>query len=313
MDLNTIHTKKELDKYINASAEESTYLEFKHGKALINDERCKDEIAKDISAFANADGGVLIYGIEEKNHVAKNIAPFDGSVFTKEWLEQIINSRIRRTIPGLLIEPIRIRKNVKQSVYVVRIPKSPYAPHQTKDKHFYRRRNFQVVEMEEYEIREAYSRPNQTVLKLCAPVIETLPPSHHQSKITAYHVKVSISIENIGKAIEDKYKLEVRLPPHQYNSCKTHIGDFFKAPKRVEGEYQVFTFPHKSELFQGEIALMAEIEIIINDRNINCVDELPLIARLYYSSGIENLEIPLLHHCKHEGHQLKASCFQNHR
>jgi len=44
---------------------------------LNNTERNKNEISKDVSAFANSDGGTIIYGIEEEGHLPKRI---DGGV-----------------------------------------------------------------------------------------------------------------------------------------------------------------------------------------------------------------------------------------
>src|SRR5205085_12347369 len=117
------------------------------------------------------DGGVLIYGMAEKNHKATKIAPFDGNIFTKEWLEQIINGRIKRPIPGFVVDPIRIGGNIDQSVYVVRIPRSIHAPHQTSKLEFWKRQNFQNRRMEEYEIREAYFRVSHTDLEILEPVV----------------------------------------------------------------------------------------------------------------------------------------------
>ena len=67
MKLSHVHTEADIMQYISEAAEESLYLEFKNGMAFkVKDEGLQNEIAKDISAFANADGGVLIYGIAEK-------------------------------------------------------------------------------------------------------------------------------------------------------------------------------------------------------------------------------------------------------
>jgi len=49
--------------------------------------------------------------------------------------------------------------DVSNSIYVVRIPKSQLRPHQTGAYRYYKRQNFSVVDMEEYEIRESYVNP----------------------------------------------------------------------------------------------------------------------------------------------------------
>lgn len=309
MNLNQIWTKKDLDKLIRTFAEETTYLEFKHGGALKRDDRCKNEMAKDISAFANADGGIIIYGLDEKNNVAHALAPFDGTVFTKEWFEQVISSRVRRPIPDIRIDPIRLSKNIKKSIYVIRIPRSPYSPHQTLDKHFYVRRNFSVAEMEEYEIREAFARPHQTVLRICDPSISGNAGMSSGNTLRDYSVRVSISVENAGARIETEYKIEVRIPLQQHKPSVTPDNKFFHLHNRVEGRYHIYSLPCTSALFQSEIIKMASFDIVINRHNIEVVDQLPLLVRLYYSSGIENIEVPLLPHCKHIDHEISLKCF----
>jgi len=310
MDLNTIHTELEINQYLANYVEESTYLEFKHGNALIMNERGKDEIAKDVSAFANADGGILIYGIEERRHKAFALATFDGNIFTKEWLELVMTSRIRRPIPDVIIDPIRIANDINKSIYVVRIPKSYHAPHYTLDHHFFKRQNFRVREMEEYEIREAYFRMTKTLLQICEPIIIPQVGSTSGKKVIDYRVKISIYVENIGQTIENRYKLEIRLPEHLYRTSVTPNDPFFHAPQRKENEYYVLTFPHKSELYQSEITPMATINAVINKHNINQIDQPPIVIKLYYSSGILIKEIPILELCKHGEHQLTSECFK---
>jgi len=108
MDKSTTHTIEHINRYISAQYEESMSLEFKSGASLKKNDSGKQEIAKDVSAFANSEGGVLIYGIEEENHVATRLSPFNGNEFTKEWLEQVIMSNINRKVEGIIIDPIRI-------------------------------------------------------------------------------------------------------------------------------------------------------------------------------------------------------------
>jgi predicted HTH transcriptional regulator len=56
----------------------------------------KDEIAKDVSAFANSAGGTVVYGIAEsagKPSYAEALSPVDPKKYSQEWLEQVINTR----------------------------------------------------------------------------------------------------------------------------------------------------------------------------------------------------------------------------
>ena len=128
----------DIDNYISSQAEETINLDFKRGDALRIDDKIKNEIAKDVSAFANSDGGIIVYGIEEKNFKATNFVFVNGNEVKKEWLEQVINSRIHRKIDGVIIDPIRYDNKIEHTIFVVKIPRSLNAPHMTSDKKFYR-------------------------------------------------------------------------------------------------------------------------------------------------------------------------------
>ena len=76
------------------------------------DDAKKAEITKDVSAFANSAGGVLIYGIAEppdraERHKPGRPDPICRANFSKEWLEQIIQS-IQPRIDGVNIIPVEI-------------------------------------------------------------------------------------------------------------------------------------------------------------------------------------------------------------
>ena len=53
---------------IKDKIQESITLEYKKSNALEKADRRKTEVSKDVSAFANSAGGVIVYGIEEDKH-----------------------------------------------------------------------------------------------------------------------------------------------------------------------------------------------------------------------------------------------------
>jgi hypothetical protein len=140
---------------------ESLELDYKKCDSLQKTDGKKAEISKDVSAFANAAGGTLVYGIEENGHVPTGIdVGYDPNVITKEWLEQVINSTIHPRLERLYINQVELPKNRPGKVlYVVEIPQSiGRAPHQAADKRYYKRFNFESVPMEDYEIRDVMRR-----------------------------------------------------------------------------------------------------------------------------------------------------------
>lgn len=145
-----------VQQYIDDAVEESLTLDYKAAGALSKQPKKKTEITKDVSAMANSDGGLIIYGLIETNHLPGSIDPINRQDFSKEWLEQVI-SNIRPKIDGLVIHPVTIGNSNSDVVYVVEIPKS-HTAHQAMDKRYYKRFNFQSVMMDDYEIRDVMNR-----------------------------------------------------------------------------------------------------------------------------------------------------------
>lgn len=156
-----IWTEDEVLRLIGVGQEEYLELEFKRKASLTNSETNKNELSKDVSAFANTVGGTIIYGLEEDPappHKAVKIDPIDPRLVTKDWLEQVINSRIQPRIPGMRIHSVALSRTAPGSVvYVVSIPDGATA-YQAADQKYYKRFNFQVVPMYDYEIRQILNR-----------------------------------------------------------------------------------------------------------------------------------------------------------
>ena len=75
--MNKITTIEDVKALIAAGVEENTTIEYKSG-INIADAKWKGEMAKDVSAMANANGGVIIYGVkefdeEDKRHIPSQI------------------------------------------------------------------------------------------------------------------------------------------------------------------------------------------------------------------------------------------------
>src|SRR2546428_13386889 len=104
-------TEDDLLRLIANSVQENVQLDYKSFAALQNTDGKKNEISKDVSAFANSAGGVLVYGIVEEGHVPVRLDDgFEPNQLSKEWVEQIINLRIQRRIDGFIINPVDLPK-----------------------------------------------------------------------------------------------------------------------------------------------------------------------------------------------------------
>lgn len=174
--MSEIWTEEKISNLIRDEIEENLNLEYKSAEALVKSEIKKKEISKDVSALANSDGGIIIYGIAEynepkKSHLPEKIDPINRKEFPKEWVEQILNTNIFPRIPNLLITPVKIQKSNELVIYVIEVPKSNTA-HQAFDKRYYKRYNFESIPMYDYEIKDILNRAQLPILRLEFEIIQ---------------------------------------------------------------------------------------------------------------------------------------------
>ena len=121
----TEYNLKYLNSLIENKVEENLNLDYKASGSLEKQNNKTTEISKDVSAMANSDGGILIFGIQEdgdNKHLPEKIDPINRKEFSKEWLEQIIQDKIRPRISNFKIHPIEIDNDYV--VYIVEIKKN---------------------------------------------------------------------------------------------------------------------------------------------------------------------------------------------
>ncbi len=190
-------TLDDINSLIESQVEESFHLEYKAGDALKNNLK----IAKEVSAIANAAGGIIIYGIKEfdektKQHLPEKIDPIVRTNFSKEKLEQIIMDNISPKLQGLLIHPIKI--NEAEVIYVIEIPKSFTAHQNTIDHKYYIRNNFQALPMLDYQIRDIMNRNKHPQVELIFEIkkeifLEKTTILGPGKSLTEKHIKASTS------------------------------------------------------------------------------------------------------------------------
>ncbi len=197
-------TKEYLERLISDGVEESSRLEYKGAGALSREK--KPEITKDISALANSAGGILIYGIREypeseRKHLPERLDPVDQANISKEWLDQI-TGLIQPRIDGLRIVPVHIGPRIPDYCYVVEVPQSDTA-HQALDGRYYRRRNFEVTYMEDYEIREVMNRRRHPLLTTAVRIV---------SRPEDVGSHIAIRVHNTSRVMARHFAVVVHMP-----------------------------------------------------------------------------------------------------
>lgn len=173
--------------FLNAQ-EESGILEFKSGNVELED------IYKEVAAFLNTDGGLLIIGAPKEKKVGnKRICQGEltpSIIRNKTWLIQKISSGISPSPSNIKCNEIQINEDEK--IYVLDISKSPYAPHQVSGKGQY------YIRLEE----EAKPAPHGIVEALFSkrqkPLLEPNISFVGQKKEPSKFHDIELSIQNLS-------------------------------------------------------------------------------------------------------------------
>ncbi|NGP76531.1 ATP-binding protein [Balneolaceae bacterium YR4-1] len=275
-------SESDIQSLIDNNIEENIHLEFKSSGAFSKSDSSKKlGIAKTVSSFANSDGGIVIYGINEEEHTANSLSYIDGNEFTKEWLEQIIGTNINRRIGGVEIYPIRFEDDIAKSVYVVKVPPSSIAPHMIKDNKYYGRRNFQSEPLEEYEVRRIYNQKSKTELNFWYFNFRTMDKKD-QGKTYAVKIIYDLIIENISSSIEKDYKVEVEVPT-PFVDERQYLK---RSATRKTTSHDIYTFYDGEPLFQGEVKDFGNgPAIFVARKNMDDLDQI-FRLQLYYSNDV---------------------------
>jgi len=197
---------KDIQDFINKKIEENLHLEYK------DIEKIKDinGLAIAVSSFANSDGGLLILGVSEKNHFPEKIT-WGNRQLSKETLEQKLISKIQPPIPNLTIVPIRKNLRNQGVVFLIDIQQSDVL-HQSPNKIYYQRRNFQKLPMEDYQIRDFLGKRRKPNLNINLRVIE--------KKDNEGFKKYRVYISNLGGGLAKYISVIMRFPDEE-----TRIAD----------------------------------------------------------------------------------------
>jgi hypothetical protein len=229
-------TEVDLQQLIVDDVTESLTLDYKRIDALKKADREKKEISKDVAAFANSAGGVIVYGVIEKGHLPEALdSGVDPAEISREWLENVIQSTIQRKIEGIRINQIPLTSTSPGNVaYVVHIPASERAPHMSTDNRYYKRYNFQSVPMEDYEVRDVANRRTAPAVS-CRLTLRTDSVMWDEASVRSTPIQIVVNVYNESPAIAEYWtsgllideRLELTTPPDDHkasDSTTTMIG-----------------------------------------------------------------------------------------
>lgn len=174
----------------------------------VNESDVKNELAKQLSAFANMGGGRILYGVTDDGQIDNGgiSSVIKGGRSPKDWLESVIPTLTDYEITGVNVYSIsgqnpssRIQKG--RSVYVVDVPDSERAPHQSKRDFLYyvrlgsssRPASHKMIE----DIRNRAIHPNLNVVRSEVRGVHVQKVPHTLK--ARVEVGVRLTLKNVGR------------------------------------------------------------------------------------------------------------------
>ncbi len=196
-----------------ASEQENLTLEFKACAALKDTSGSeKREIAKDVSAMANASGGIIVYGVNEKTNAQPfEIVGFDAADVTKliDRVRDVLNYHVQPKVHFRILQ-VALGDANGRSVIVVEIPRAELEPHQV-DGRYYCRRQTSNLPMSHDEVRESFFRARHPEITLEISLQEINAIYRSSSKVEVI-CGYSVTIKNVGRVAAKEYRLRLYCP-----------------------------------------------------------------------------------------------------
>ncbi len=276
---------EDIKNFFSSNQEESSILEFKSGEVEIID------LYKEITAFLNTEGGLLIIGAPRENSITianNKVKVCQGDLTyskfkSKDWLYQKICSNIVPSPTNLKIEEFLCEDG---NVFLIDIPQSMYPPHQcSSDGKYYIRLERDAKPAPHGIIQALFDKRRVPKLDANINIVENSIGSdritvtiRNESKIPAEKVSFLVDIYNINKlhskhnfiffedSLGDKFSLSdsssqvlvqiIGLPinftvEHNLNEYLIFIGFWCRD---LDFEFKYFTYsPKTKKIIEGKL------------------------------------------------------------
>ena len=164
---------------------------------------------KDCTALANADGGVIIYGIEENEvdgvNVAVAFSPITVQALNKDWVEEVLRNGSSPPLTRYEISEIAFPDGSGRAL-AIEIEAATTAHQTLRDFRYYQRTGAVTSAMMDFQIKDLISRRSRPVVKATVRTRNM----HISGELHRYQLVADV--ENVGSVTVEKWWMEIDIP-----------------------------------------------------------------------------------------------------
>lgn len=168
-------------------------------------------LAKEISAFANSAGGVIVFGMDCRKidgvDQAEKLTPIPVISRAETTVRDAASELLQPRHDGIRVASIPSKEGADAGYIVVDVPRSERRPHRseaTDQKQYFKRSGGSAFAMEHYDIEDAFKRISSPSLRLEVSYTSTMAIGPDEQ-----HYKLNIALENTSNVTAKMISLQV--------------------------------------------------------------------------------------------------------
>ncbi|MBN2527170.1 MAG: ATP-binding protein [Deltaproteobacteria bacterium] len=284
----SIQSIADIQQLIDDEERESVTLDYKQADRRWN-HTAKTKIARHISAFANSEGGILVFGVEcdeqdkDRPVSIKGLHPQNAV----EDLDRIVTAAIRPEIKGWERKKI---SDDHRDVLLVYIPASDAGPHQSmKHKQYFHRSGAQSIAMEHYLVQRYFGRHFSPLLNIEVTAPGGLRAMYPKKDWTHYY-PIQFVIRNNGKGNANGCSGHLVLPTSQYVST-SHAATYFNTQvEQTRSWEEKVSGPHyfiiSRDIHPGASYCFFELAVAFHRHHIDRFAKMPFLDWEIFAEGM---------------------------
>ena len=261
---------------------------FSIQKFIQNEDKYIEQVAKTVSAMANAIGGDIFIGILLKRGKIQEIENIPQQLTDTTRLAKAIYEYIS---PEVFDMNISLAPFMGKEIVHIQIPNSTQKPHMFSDYKYYKRVLSKNQILEEYEIRQLYQSLSKADLQIIGMTNLQGIPNISNNAFDKIKFYPRIHIANKGRGIEKNYKLELHIPSAIIDENFTILHKYLKGYKNNKNIYAI---PSTEPLFQEESKTLIELSLKLNTENYDLFKTEKISLILYTTHKTHRIEYTLL-------------------